>query len=427
MTDFQVQLADTYAGHPAFAFHAKPLEVDPVALAAFSETFEAVRSNTAQLSFRYVRAAAHQCRDVMDSIFGAMSGQTTDDYERRFLTELQSECASRMFSEFAFYAFRRAGDSAERTSNSMLDALRSRRHFIGAISWRFTEALRTTTAGAASRLRALADDGQFGRAELSVNAGAEIDAACEILNAEFTQTGVLAAASAYCRTPLTVTELALELSVAHATWWRGKLQGTVRAPQTMYAHLDESTSQLKAIVYLSDVDPENGPTSCYPGVYDALRLHPLQELVGRVIANVGSHTDSPLRRYYGRARIRSMSLASFRAGTRVDRARRHFMRLPPELRFNSHLGWDVLPDSALEASLVDMERVILGRPGTFILFDGAHLLHRGGMVQQRPRLVLQAVLSDPRSDRPHRPGASRDDTSVASAATSGSPSRRSVA
>jgi hypothetical protein len=111
-----------------------------------------------------------------------------------------------------------------------------------------------------------------------------------------------------------------------------------------------------------------------------------------------------------------MSAASFRAGQRADRARRHFMRLPPELRFNSHFGWDVLPGGALEASLVEAERVMLGPPGTFTIFDGAHLLHRGGMVQQQPRIALQAVLFDPRGKLTHWPEASRDNTSLANAA-----------
>jgi hypothetical protein len=152
----------------------------------------------------------------------------------------------------------------------------------------------------------------------------------------------------------------------------------------LYAHLDESVDAPKSIVYLSKVEQTNGPTSCYPGVLDALGLGSLQDMVGRVIANVGNAADSPLRAYYAKQYHQSMSSEAFR---------RHFMRLPAAIRFNSHLGWDVLPDSAAERVLSGAERTMLGEPGTFIVFDGARLFHRGGLVMTGERVVLQVVFS----------------------------------
>lgn len=70
------------------------------------------------------------------------------------------------------------------------------------------------------------------------------------------------------------------------------------------------------------------------------------------------------------------------------------MRLPECLRFNSHMGWDVMPESSLEKALVGMERKMLGPAGTFIAFDGARLLHRGGLMQDGERLALQVIFSD---------------------------------
>jgi hypothetical protein len=70
------------------------------------------------------------------------------------------------------------------------------------------------------------------------------------------------------------------------------------------------------------------------------------------------------------------------------------MRLPETMRFNSHLGWDVAPGSELEAHLVRRERKLLGPAGSAIVFDGAKLLHRGGMVENGDRLALQVVFSD---------------------------------
>jgi hypothetical protein len=179
--------------------------------------------------------------------------------------------------------------------------------------------------------------------------------------------------------------LALELSVPQATWWRSAIDGLERPPATLYAHMDETIACPKAIVYLTDVAEKNGPTSCYSGAYEAMQLNPFQELVGRVVGTVGARADSPLKALYAKQYHQSMNSENFR---------RHFMRLPTSLRFNSHLGWDVLPGSAAEAQLVKIERKMIGPAGTFIAFDGARLLHRGGLMEAGERVALQVIFSD---------------------------------
>jgi hypothetical protein len=196
---------------------------------------------------------------------------------------------------------------------------------------------------------------------------------------------VLDAVSAYSGRKTRVIGLALELSVPQATWWKNSIEGLERPPHTLYAHLDETISNPKSIVYLSDVAEQNGPTGCYPGAYEAMQLNPLQEMIGRVVGTVGTGTDSPLKDYYGKQYHQSVNSENFR---------RHFMRLPECLRFNSHMGWDVLPGSELESQLAVSERRMTGPAGTFIAFDGACLLHRGGLMQEGERLALQVIFSD---------------------------------
>lgn len=179
--------------------------------------------------------------------------------------------------------------------------------------------------------------------------------------------------------------LALELSVPLATWWKNAIPGLARAPKTLYTHLDESISYPKSIVYLSDVTAQNGPTGCNPGAYEAMQLNPLQEAIGRIVGTVGTQADSPLKDYYAKQYHQSVNSENFR---------QHFMRLPQCLRFNSHMGWDVLPDSELESQLVGRELKMIGPAGTFIAFDGARLLHRGGLVEQGERVALQVIFSD---------------------------------
>lgn len=130
---------------------------------------------------------------------------------------------------------------------------------------------------------------------------------------------------------------------------------------------------------------QNGPTGCYPHAYEAMNLNPLQELIGRIVGNVGSNPVSPLKAYYAKQYHQSVGSENFR---------RHFMRLPESLRFNSHLGWDVMPGCELEQKLADGERKMTGPAGMFIVFDGARLLHRGGLMQEGERVALQVIFSD---------------------------------
>lgn len=50
-----------------------------------------------------------------------------------------------------------------------------------------------------------------------------------------------------------------------------------------------------------------------------------------------------------------------------------------------------LPDSEMEDFLASREVKMYGPPGTAIIFDGAKLLHRGGMVVEGERIALQVI------------------------------------
>ena len=193
------------------------------------------------------------------------------------------------------------------------------------------------------------------------------------------------AVGSYMGRPMAVIGLACELSVSQSGWWANTLGALPRPPATLSAHLDMSIRQLKSIVYLSDVDEETGPTSCYPGLLEELLISPLQELVGRVVCEAGSREDSPLHGYYKKPYHQSVASENFR---------RHFMKLPQGIRFNSHLGWDILPESNLEKAMLAKEVRMVARTGAFIVFDGSSLFHRGGLVRRGERIALQVVFGD---------------------------------
>jgi hypothetical protein len=223
--------------------------------------------------------------------------------------------------------------------------------------------------------------GHMKRSDLSINDGETVSKISSILNGEFKRNGTFHRISNYVGIRYSYVGVSLELSVSGSTWWKNAIEG-VATPKTMYAHLDESIFAPKAIVYLSEVTEGNGPTCSYPHIYDQLENNTLQDIIGRVIGSVGNNPTSKLHDYYSKSYHQSMSSRNFR---------KHFMKLPETLRFNSHFGWDILAGSEFESQIAEREEVLLGPAGTFVVFDGSRLLHRGGLIEEGERIVLQVV------------------------------------
>jgi hypothetical protein len=381
-------LERSYREHPAFDFGLPSWDVPVEKLDDFNEAYAAARRFGSALGGASRATLRHDLLQTLDGVFASIQSQSTDEFESRFLKELSRECIRLMDEEFAWYGRRmRVGFVDLTDARVRQDAVRmeSDRHFFGRLSQAAVAELLNLAEREIGRLRVNATGGRLKREDLSVNSGYAVRAIRDVLNREYAALGVLDVVGAYAGQKIRVTGLALELSVPQAIWWRNSIVGLERPPQTLYAHLDETKSCPKSIVYLSDVTEQNGPTGCYPGAYEAMHLNLLQELIGRVVGTVGARPDSPLKDYYAKQYHQSMSSENFR---------RHFMRLPENLRFNSHMGWDVLPGSELESQLAASESKMIGPAGTFIAFDGARLLHRGGLMEQGERVALQVIFSD---------------------------------
>lgn len=388
MKDLASPLVDSYQCHPSFRFDMPSWTLDADRLEAFNTTYRAARQMGSALSDQGRDALRGDCLRQMQNVFDSLQAQCSDEPERQFLSELATECTRLLHEELDWFARPlKQGllDLGAEHVRSIAIRMQVDRHFFGQLRPAAVEELRNLAAHDVERFRVSAAAGKLQRDDLSVSAGAAVRAIRRVLNREFQALGVLDAVSAYTGRKTEVYGLALELSVPQATWWRNAIDGLERPPHTLYAHMDETISSPKAIVYLTDVTEHNGPTGCYPGAYDALQLNPLQEMVGRVVGAVGTRADSPLKAHYAKQYHQSMNSENFR---------RHFMRLPQALRFNSHLGWDVLPGSEAEARLEHAERKMTGPAGTFIAFDGARLLHRGGLMDAGERVALQVIFSD---------------------------------
>lgn len=219
------------------------------------------------------------------------------------------------------------------------------------------------------------------REDLSINSGLTIRKICKILNREFKKEGVLDAMSSYIGFPVKVGGCSLELSVSEATWHDVTYYEGCNA-KTKYFHHDESTIDPKAIIYLSDVDENNGPVSYLDEAGIDLKITGIQHLVGKAILLVGRHPSSKLYGYYSLKGKRPFESKKLRS---------HFSKLPEQMKHNSHFGWDVVIDSEDEKNLLKYEKKVVGPKGTCLLFDGSRLLHRGGIVKNDERISLQVI------------------------------------
>ncbi len=377
-----------YDSHPAFRFDAPALDVEQSLLDAFDTAYGALCRFGHALDPSSRQRLERQAKRALEGVFSGMASQCTEPLERAFVEDLAVECARLLAEESKWYAQPPARSRLSLTTGEADAAamqLATLRHVLGRLPEPVVAELREIASEDVSRFEAAAAAGRLRRTDLSVDHGRTVRRLIACLNRAFDALGMLDAVSTYIGRPTRVVGLSLELSVAQSSWWKNAIDGLPRAPETLYAHLDESISFPKAIVYLTDVAAANGPTGCYPRVYDRLGCRPLQEIVGRVVGNVGNDPRSPLRAYYAKAYHQSMASENFR---------RHFMRLPRDLRFNSHFGWDVMPGGALENGIAAQERRMVGPAGTFIVFDGARLLHRGGLISEGRRVALQVVFSD---------------------------------
>ena len=384
-----MSVAASYAQHPLFQPNAGSLQLDTAELVKFNDLYMLLTGHGSEVDSNRHAALVSDCLVALDSIFDGLDRQSSDPHLRLFLTALRTQCRriTSVGIDFARQRARAQFSSTRPDTARYLRQLEIDRCFLGQLSATCADEIRTLSEPGVARFRERAAAGRLTREDLSDNRGQTIKSLTRCLNTAFRDMGILDAVSLYSGRPMAVSGLALELSVPQSNWWRNAFPGLARPPHTLYAHLDESVDHPKAIVYVTTVAPNNGPTGYYPHVFDALRLNPLQDLVGRVVGIVGNESDSPLHDYYAKPYHQSMCSATFRD---------HYMALPESIRFNSHFGWDLLPDSAAERQLLAREERMTGPAGTFIVFDGARLLHRGGLIENGERVALQVIFSDAR-------------------------------
>lgn len=375
---------ESYDTHPAYRLNVKPWVISSSNFLEATQLISDLRKLTPFLKKSKFEALRDKLILKINEIFLQLNAQAKDKMEVIFLAELNVECVRLLREELEFNSIRLKQTLNNTEISAQAEELMLNKFLVGSISPKAVQEILELGAELKSKFSDNALIGRLSREDLSANSGRAIRKIRTVLQMEFKRLGVLDSLSAYMGQKIDVEGLAFEMSIPTSGWWNNNFIQLDRAPHTLYAHIDESTIHPKAIVYLSNVGERNGPTSCYPGVYESMGLNPLQDLIGRVIGVAGERRGSALRIYYSKKYHQSASSINFR---------RHFMRLPPELRFSSHFGWDVLPNSEIEFEMVKREYKMLGPAGTFIVFDGGRLLHRGGLIEQGERIALQVIFS----------------------------------
>jgi hypothetical protein len=189
----------------------------------------------------------------------------------------------------------------------------------------------------------------------------------DTLNAVLHDTGMIDAVSMYLGRKANLIDVNPQINDASDSFWRNIFpdQKDMSLPKSAYVHRDASGGDLKAIFYMTDVGPDNGPFSYVVGS-NRLKVSKLDDL----IAEANDHNGL--------------------SSTKPD-ARERFAALPSKLKQKGSMGNDVLDKSPLADRISNGLWQITAPKGSIVLFDTKGM-HRGGMVVEGERRVITTVV-----------------------------------
>lgn len=189
----------------------------------------------------------------------------------------------------------------------------------------------------------------------------------ETIEATLREAGVFDVASAYLGRRAGLIDVNPQINDVSDTFWRDIFPDAdlKTLPPTAYCHRDASGGDLKAIIYMTDVDARTGPFSYVVGS-NRMRIKRLDDLICEANDSNGL------------------------AGTDAA-ARARFAALPGKLRQKGAFGNDLTPDSPLGREIGQGLWAVTAARGSIVLFDTKGI-HRGGMVESGERRVITCVI-----------------------------------
>lgn len=312
-----------------------------------------------------------QLKEILHEIFEFIQKNISNKNETIFFKELSDYSFELLDRDLLYFRGREKMGSPN-------NPVKKKKYINGRIGIFSKFLIRILTYSHIKKLKKNASKGLNTREELSINRGLTIFLLTRILDIEFRRKKIISFLSDYKRKKLMVEGLSLEISIP-SKWWEDKEIN--KTPKTTYLHFDESIGNPKSIMYLSRVKSVNGPFSILRDPDHYLKFSPIQFLIGRIVGNVGRN-GSKIQHLFNHKYHQTLGCEFFKS---------FFDKIPKEMKFNSHFGFDVIKNSELETSLLKKELSFEGNFGDYFIFDGSETLHRGGLIKENTRIVFQII------------------------------------
>lgn len=202
------------------------------------------------------------------------------------------------------------------------------------------------------------------------------------------EAGILDVLSEFKRNRITLMGAGLEYSCSEQNWYQGLYldEGLIDSPM-QYLHVDECDHFPKSMIYVTPVCEDNGATCAIPGSNcweKSEYLFRMHKALDRVVGN----------RY-----AKFVHGAHYRPLARYVELRRIFMELPKPFQGSSHFGDDVLAGTEQANTLAKLEIPYVSQGDQALVFDGPHLMHRGGLVKSGERMAIQVIFRNQNEER----------------------------
>jgi len=373
--------SNIYKKNKKYRFNANQLGINNKDLDKFNSCFNILKAKfqkKKEISNFKIKSSFDQCNSIHKKIFNDLVEQTSDKKLIKFLKSIEFFSYKNLEETLNFFL---KSKQFKALNNKNYNLLKKNFYYKGYISKKNLELLLNISNKYLPELLRKAKAGKTRRSDLTISDLSFNKKISKILNLEFKKNGVLNNLKSFFGYEMIVAGAALELSIPSSVWWKKNSSSNMAKNLTSYIHTDESLTVPKSIIYLSDVKLSNGPLTFYPNVLKKIGIenNPFAKLVGGTIHNVVL-INKKLYKHKDQQPMTSRNL------------RNHFMCLPEDIRLSSHFGWDIKRNSKIEKLIDSKKDIMLGKKGRFAIFDGYSVLHRGGIINDNYRLVLQVTL-----------------------------------
>jgi hypothetical protein len=190
--------------------------------------------------------------------------------------------------------------------------------------------------------------------------------------------------SAFAGYPLGLVGYALTYSHPDETWFANCYSDLgLDVASTVQMHYDLDNLSAKSMLYIDEVNDDDGPFSYTPVSRDL----------------ISSRSQTSFFKYldyatYDFAKEKNVG-CEYRPIMSDTGLRKYFADLPAELQGTACPGDDVIAGSPLERKLLNGERLVTSDIGDLAVFAGGETLHRGGVVKGGERWALQMIYKEP--------------------------------